>query len=112
MDAQAIVTIGAVVTAATQIVKRAVPGDVDQYGVLVAGLISLAGVLLWVYSSPIFPPDRTQYFEIGSGWIAVFSTAVGIYETVKLATVTTRLSRRRKGAPEPVETPIAVAVPS
>ena len=86
MDAAAVATIGALVTTLTQIVKRSLPGDWDPYGPLIAAVLSILGVSLWVYSAPTFPPQRTDVWAIGAGWVAVFATAVGIYQSVKMAT--------------------------
>lgn len=86
MDAAAVATIGALVTALCQVVKRTAPGNIDAYGPLIAAVLSAVGVTLWVVSAPTFPPARTDIWTIGVGWVAVFTSAVGIYETVKMAT--------------------------
>jgi uncharacterized membrane protein len=86
MDAAAVATIGALVTALCQVVKRTVPGNIDAYGPLIAAVLAAIGVTLWVVSAPVFPPARTDIWTIGAGWVAVFTSSVGIYETVKMVT--------------------------
>lgn len=97
MDASAVATIGAVVMTLTQIVKRALPGNWDACGTLIAAVLAMMGVLLWVASAPDFPPERTSIFPIFAAWVSIFATATGLYESAKLVTATdaaTRLSRR------------------
>lgn len=89
MDAAAVATVGALTTAVVQILKRSLPGDWDCYGPLFAAVVSLLGVLLWVYSAPQFPPARTDVWPIAAGWVSVFATSVGVYQTVKMATSAT-----------------------
>lgn len=96
MDAAAVATIGALVTTLTQITKRSLPGDFDCWGPLIAATYSLLGVLLWVVSAPSFPPLRTDIWAIGAGWVSVFSTAVGIFQTVKMVTATGGQNQERE----------------
>jgi hypothetical protein len=101
MDAAAVAAIGAMVSTLTQVTKRSLPGDWDRFGPLIAALISAAGVALWVYSAPTFPPARTDVWTIGAGWVAVFSSAVGIYEVVKMATNIVARTPDRSPLPDP-----------
>lgn len=103
VDAAAVTTIAALVTALCQVVKRSVPGNLDLYGPLIAAILAAFGVALWVISAPVFPPARTDWWAIGAGWVAVFTSAVGIYESVKMVTATPalRFRGRRVVAPEP-----------
>lgn len=103
MDAAAVATIGALVTTLSQIVKRSLPGNWDAYGPLIAAFLSLVGVALWVYSAPTFPPARTDIWAIGAGWVAVFSSSVGIYESVKMATHAASVPPARSDIVEPHE---------
>lgn len=86
IDAAAVAAIGATVTVLTQVVKRTLPGNWEVYGPIIAAGFSLAGVALWVLSAPTFPPARTDIWVIVSGWVAVFATSAGLYESVKMAT--------------------------
>jgi len=86
MDATAVATIGGVVMVLTQIFKRALPGDWDAWGPHIAAILALGGVALWVYSAPTFPPQRTDTWAIFAGWVSVFATAVGLYQSAKMVT--------------------------
>jgi hypothetical protein len=103
MDATAVATIGALVTTLSQIVKRSIPGNADAYGPLIAAVLSAGGVALWVYSAPTFPPERTDVWAIGAGWVAVFAASVGIYESVKMATHIASRPPNREDVAEPHE---------
>lgn len=99
MDAQAVATIGASVAILTQIIKRSVPGDIDAHGPLIAAVLALLGVALWVYSAPVFPPARTDAWTIGAGWVSVFASAVGVYESVKMVTRTAPMRLPHRAPP-------------
>jgi hypothetical protein len=114
MDAAAVATIGALTTTLCQIIKRSLPGDWDKYGPLFAAEISLAGVVLWVYSAPVFPPARTDVWTLAAGWVAVFATSAGIYETAKMATHKAAIPPTREDVAEPhehLDTPAPEAQP-
>jgi hypothetical protein len=75
MDAGAIVTVSAAVVALTQFSKWAkLP---DQYGPLAVLAFSAMGVVLWGWSVGTF--ERTQSFGYFSGWIAIATSAAGVY---------------------------------
>lgn len=88
VDASAVATISALTVALTQIIKRSLPGDLDAYGPLIAMAVSVAGVILWLFAAPNWPPVRTDAWTIGAGWVAVYTSAVGVYHTVKMVTAT------------------------
>jgi hypothetical protein len=108
MDAAAVATIGALTTAVVQIIKRSLPGDWDCYGPLFAAIVSLLGVLLWVYSAPQFPPARTDVWPIAAGWVSVFTSSVGVYQTVKMATAPADDSQQARVARVEAETAVVV----
>lgn len=103
MDATAVATIGGVVMVLTQIVKRALPGDWDAWGPHIAAVLALLGVCIWVYSAPTFPPQRTDTWAIFAGWVSVFATAVGLYQSAKM--VTAPGERAGRVQPDPPATP-------
>lgn len=84
MSASDIATIGGAVMLLTQIIKRASP--VNGLGVYIAALLSVVAVALWVVSAPVFPPSRTDAWSIFAGWVAVFATAMGLYQGASLVT--------------------------
>lgn len=84
MDAQAVATVGAVVTVLTQVLKKALPGE--RLGPYVAGAVSFVCVLLWVVSDASWPPKQTDIWSIFSGWVAVFATSAGIYSLSNIPT--------------------------
>ena len=80
------IAIAATVTVLTQIIKRVLPSDGG--GPYITGILSLIAVALWVISSPVFPPDRTQIYSVFANWVNVYASAVGIYATSTMATST------------------------
>lgn len=106
MDAAVVATIAATVTALTQVIKKSVPGDLHNWGPLIAAVLAALGVALWVISAPTFPPARTDVWAIASAWVAVFFAAVGAYETAKMVTATPSLrNRSRRVVPVPPPPP-------
>ncbi len=75
MDAEAIVSVSAAVVALTQLAKWAgLHGRFAPLGVLV---LSAIGVLLWGWSrANLTQASAFQYF---AGWIAVMTSAAGVY---------------------------------
>ena len=82
MDGQAIVTVSGAVVALTQLVKWG--GLPDRLGPLAVLLLALIGVAFWGYSEGTF--ERTQAFEYFAGWIAVATSAAGIFGFTRAAT--------------------------
>jgi hypothetical protein len=75
MTAEAILTVSAAVLTCTQFAKWS--GVPDKYGPLAVLLLSALGVCLWVYSGGVFL--RTELFAYFAGWIAVATSAAGVY---------------------------------
>lgn len=76
MDGQAILTVSAAVVALVQLCKwsNAIP---DRYGPLAVLALSLIGVMFWGWSTGTFA--RTAAFGYFSGWIAVATSAAGVF---------------------------------
>lgn len=75
MDAQAILTVSAAVVALVQLVKWAgLPDSKGPLGVLVC---SLLGVAFWAWAEDDF--SRTVAFGYFAGWIAVMTSAAGVF---------------------------------
>lgn len=75
MTAEAIISISAAVVALTQLVKWA--GLKDTYGPLSVLVLSLLGVAFWGWSIGTF--ERAQAFTYFVGWIAVATSAAGVF---------------------------------
>ena len=83
MDGQAIVSVSASVVALTQLLKWGfVP---DRWGPLAVLLLSLLGVAFWGWAEGTF--ERTQAFAYFAGWIAVATSAAGIFGFTRAAGV-------------------------
>lgn len=75
MDGQAIMSVSAAVVALTQLLKWAlIP---DKWGPVSVLTLSLFGVILWGWSLGTFTRDQT--FAYFAGWVAVSTSAAGIY---------------------------------
>jgi hypothetical protein len=75
MNGEAIVSVSAAVVALTQIVKWA--GLRDNHGPLVVMILSFMGTAFWGWSVGDF--SRTAAFGYFAGWIAVMTSAAGVY---------------------------------
>lgn len=82
MDGQAIISVSAAVVALTQIVKWG--GLPDKWGPVSVLLLSAAGVVVWSYSQPV-PFQNSQLFEYFAGWIAIATSAAGVFGFTRAA---------------------------
>ncbi len=82
MDGQAILTVSAAVVALTQLIKWA--GISDKLGPLMVLALALMGVAFWGYSVGNF--SRTIAFEYFAGWIAVSTSAAGVFGFTRAST--------------------------
>lgn len=82
MDGAAIITVSAAVVALTQLIKWA--GLSDKMGPLAVLALSLFGVVFWGYSVGTF--ERARAFEYFAGWIAVSTSAAGVFGFTRAAT--------------------------
>lgn len=76
MDGSAIVSVSAAVVGCVQLIKwRAwIP---DKYGPIAVLIFSAAGVVFWGWSKGGI--DRTVAFDYFAGWIAIATSASGVY---------------------------------
>lgn len=81
MDGQAIIAVSAAVVALTQIVKWG--GLPDKLGPVAVLILALLGVAIWGYSHG--PIERAAIFDYFAGWIAVATTAAGIFGFTRAA---------------------------
>ena len=89
MNGEAIVTVSAAVVALTQLIKWA--GVPDRFGPLIVLLISALGVLLWGYTQGevLRRPEVWSYF---AAWIAVPTSAAGVFGFTRAASSVTRVT--------------------
>ncbi len=81
MDGAAIVSVSAAVVALTQFAKWS--GVNDKLGPLAVMLLSVLGVGLWGWSVGDF--ERAKAFDYFTGWIAVATSAAGVYGFTRAA---------------------------
>lgn len=80
MNGQAILTISAAVTGLTQLIKSVCGVIRQEYIAAVVFGCSLLGVALWGWHSGDF--TRASSFDYFSGWIAVTTSAAGVFGLV------------------------------
>lgn len=83
MDGEAIVAVSAATVALTQLVKWA--GLPDSKGPIAVLALALVGVVLWGWSKGTF--TQTTAFEYFAGWIAVSTSAAGIFGFTRAASI-------------------------
>lgn len=81
MDGQAIMSVSAAIVALTQLVKWS--GVNDRLGPIFVMGLSLIGVVFWGYAEGSF--ERARAFEYFAGWIAVATSAAGIFGFTRAA---------------------------
>ena len=82
MDGEAVMSVSAAVVTLTQLLKFA--GLPDNKGPLAVLGLSAFGVAFWGWSTGTF--ERTVAFEYFAGWIAVATSAAGIFGFTRAAT--------------------------
>lgn len=81
MDAAAIIAVSAAVVALTQLIKWS--GIPDKWGPLAVLVLALLGVGFWGFSKGTF--ERTLAFDYFSAWIAVATSAAGVFGFTRAA---------------------------
>lgn len=82
MDGEAIVTVSAAVVALVQLLKWG--GIPDRLGALAVLVLAAVGIAIWEWSEGgTF--ERTQAFQYFAGWIAVATSAAGIFGFTRAA---------------------------
>lgn len=82
MNGEAILTVSAAVVALTQLAKWS--GTNDKLGPLVVLVLAAFGVAFWGYSTGTF--ERTRAFEYFAGWIAIATSAAGVFGFTRAGT--------------------------
>ncbi len=83
MDGSAIMTVSAAVVALTQFAKWSkLP---DKYGPYAVVLLSVLGTVVWAWSVGNF--ERAKAFDYFTGWIAVMTSAAGVYGFTRAAAI-------------------------
>lgn len=75
MSGEAIISVSAAVVALTQLTKWS--GLPDRWGPVAVLVFSAIGVGIWVWAFVAL--DRTATFSIFAGWIAVATSAAGVF---------------------------------
>lgn len=94
MSPEAIIAIGGLVMSMAQVVKRIVPGDIDEWSPLIVVVLSVIGTGLWFASQPRMP-ERTDIFPMAVGLAGIMLTALGTYGAGSMTTKTLSLSARK-----------------
>jgi hypothetical protein len=81
MGAQAVLTVSAAVVALTQILKWT--GIPDKFGPIAVLILAAIGVAVWGYSQRDF--NQTTTFAYFAGWIAVGTSAAGVFGFTRAA---------------------------
>lgn len=81
MDGQAITSVSAAVVALVQLTKWS--GLPDKAGPLAVLALSAFGVALWAFTQGQF--EQRQVFDYFAGWIAVATSAAGIFGFTRAA---------------------------
>ena len=84
MDGEAIVTISAAVVALVQLTKWS--GVPDKWGPLLVLVLAALGVGVWAYTQGAVP--REAVFGYFAGWIAIATSAAGVYGFSRAASET------------------------
>lgn len=82
MTPEAIITVSAAVVALVQLLKWG--GIPDKAGPLAVLVLSALGVAIWAYATlPVW--DRALTFALFAGWIAVATSAAGVFGFTRAA---------------------------
>ncbi len=82
MDGEAILSVSAAVVALVQLAKWS--GLADKHGPFAVLFLAMLGVMFWGYSVGNF--ERTRAFEYFAGWIAVATSAAGVFGFTRAST--------------------------
>lgn len=82
MDGEAIVAVSAAVVALVQLVKWA--GIPDRWGPFAVLALACVGVVFWGWSKGTY--EQARAFEYFAGWIAVATSAAGIFGFTRAST--------------------------
>lgn len=93
MDGEAVITVSAAVVALVQLAKWA--GLKDTMGPLAVLVLALAGVALWGWSVGTF--ERARAFEYFAGWIAVATSAAGVFGFTRAASTAVTAAKHPPG---------------
>lgn len=101
MDGQAIIAVSAAVVALTSLVKWA--GLNDHYGPIIVLILSAVGVGMWGYTEGTY--ERTKAFEYFAGWIAVATSAAGVYGFTRSSPAAVTVASPRSPIPGAFQNP-------
>lgn len=81
MNSEAINAVSATVVLLIQVAKAG--GITGRWALIVAAIVSALGIILWAVSTGTFA--RETLFQYFSAWVAVFTSATGVYSIVRAA---------------------------
>lgn len=103
MNGEAIITVSASVVALTSLVKWA--GLRDSFGPLVVLALSAVGVVVWGWSEGTFA--RAQTFQYFAGWVAVATSAAGVFGFTRSLPAAVTDANRNSSIPGAAQHPTA-----
>lgn len=83
MNAEAIVSVSAAVVTLTQLIKWA--GLPSKYGPITVLVLAFIGISFWGWSTVGFPPAQKDVFGYFAAWVAVATSAAGVYGFTRAA---------------------------
>jgi hypothetical protein len=93
MSGEAIISVSAAVVALTQMLKWA--GIPDKWGTLAVLALAALGVAVWGFTQPVI--DRTDAFNYFAGWIAVATSAAGVFGFTRASASAVTAARQPPG---------------
>ena len=102
------VAVGGLVLALTQSTKRFTP---EGWGPLIAAIWTTLAMFVWAFSQPDWPPVRTATFELLAVWVAVYTSALGLYSAAMVPSNSRQQIGTGGGNPDRGNTPVGEAKP-
>ncbi len=102
------VAVGGLVLALTQSTKRFTP---EGWGPLIAAVWTTLAMLVWAASQPDWPPARTAMFDLLAVWVAVYTSALGLYSAAMVPSNSRQQIGTGDGNPASGDTPVGETQP-
>lgn len=78
MDATAVIAVSGAIVMLLQVLKSA--GLTGRWALVSSAVMSMVGVVVWGYSQGTY--ERPETWAFFSGWVAVFTSAAGVFGIV------------------------------
>lgn len=102
------VAVGGLVLALTQSTKRWTP---EGWGPLIAAVWTTLAMFVWAFSQVIWPPERTALFDLLAVWVAVYTSALGLYSAAMVPSSSRQQIGTGSGKPEQGNVPVGETKP-